>query len=162
MIPSRMMICPCGRQYNAAVLKKCPVCQMPANSVTTTGEASTAGKGDAPRSFASTVDDAHSGAFLSGRTGPNSRMLNSAISDARSQAGQLNTIAGVLSAIGITGGVIIGLLGLLLILNEEPLVGFLLVIAGAIGVLIWTFIGTLAQTFGKAIGAWMLWMDERG
>ena len=116
---------------------------------------------DASSSYSSPAGSGTTKSFHPHEEAFSSRALRQTLTEARRQAGSLNAIAGVLAGIGITGGVIVALLGLVVIFNDETLIGFVLIAGGVVAILFWTFIGTFAQAIGKTIHAWMLWM-ERG
>jgi hypothetical protein len=61
-------------------------------------------------------------------------------------------VAAVLAVLGVIGGIFLMVIGLLLVGNEyDRPFGIALIAAGLSGILIWVFIGSIAQTLAAGV-----------
>jgi len=140
MASSEIVRCSCGRNYNSAVLIRCPACgkdsdNVPANS-STTGISDSSAQENMPRRLSQSA------------TAASLKVTR----NAENQAHSLAVVALVVSVIGIIGSVIT-CMGALFLLGDElsrP-IGILLLTSGIAGILIWVFIGTFAQTVAAGV-----------
>ena len=136
----KMVQCSCGREYNLNAMQRCPACRLEYRSLGSSGGSAVAA--------APSVRTTPTPAF-----GVNtSSALAAAAAVAASTASGLTKITGIISGIGIAGGVLTFVVGIILLLDESSIsIGIVLVAAGISGILIWILIAFVAQTLAAAV-----------
>jgi hypothetical protein len=136
----RLVTCTCGREYNVNALNRCPACRKPYGDSETTSASSTGAR--------PTATQTPSGNVGQGRPS----LISRSADEASAKATSLMKIAATVSVIGIIGSILTMVAGLLFFGDDATFaMGILLVAAGISGILLWVFIGSLAQTLAAGV-----------
>lgn len=151
MNESIVVKCPCGRTYDAGMTIECPVCGESSKNATLMSAMGGAGT-PSPSSQERRTAPATPGVRAPFGGPVNER--RAVAQKAEAQAKSLSVIAGIISVLGIIGGVIVAFAGFIFLTDEATRpVGLLVMASGIAGILVWIFIGTFAQTIAEGVRA---------
>lgn len=130
----------CGRRYNAAVIRNCPICRATELNL---------GISESP-GFAGSVPNNEPRPTA---TLPHPEVRDAAL-DAVNVARALTSVTTVITVLGVIGGVLVAFIGFFLLQTDETRVTGIIVLSfGFASLLFWIFIGAIAHTIAAAVRA---------